>query len=529
MPTIPYSAQVMVKYAADTAAAGTNAGASKAAGGALQPKAPEGAGKPLAARLVTQGAVMRTPTISRGIDQTRGVSRGRRDLEHPLALVKTGQPYWVHVHHCFYTYAFARDTPVEERTSVQQTALEDFYMMDWYCDILRKLARVKDATNAEKNRLMSLKRDDLPYEPKTRALLMQFREVHNVARCEFVDKCWTLDMRLGDKTEPTRSTRLQLEKLIIELFATPRLYRTRLHHLGLTPATFFSPMHWDPLTAANATMDTVVASFVHLGVSEALVDDAYKFGQTWLHDWTYRPVAPPGWTTDKVANLINVTAGRKEPAGFFRAEDDLYPRPPMLAWASSADNVIVFQLSHLQDSELAGIRRQPNSAFQKQLDGGLKLPPHENRNVLRLANPYPAENKACAQQARSGTAPRGGSGMYSGRRGSGMSMPMGRRGRGRGTPCAMAPGPTPLGQGIHPSMTMPNSFAHSNSIMFFDPTRPLLTRTADNQLSLAVRVSIVMGWTPELSSGYIRPLTRLVKCPDVSVATMQSTHCREFP
>ncbi|KAJ7648416.1 hypothetical protein B0H17DRAFT_1148096 [Mycena rosella] len=30
-----------------------------------------------------------------------------------------------------------------------------------------------------------------------------------------------------------------------------------------------------------------------------------------------------------------------------------------------------------------------------------------------------------------------------------------------------------------------------------------------------------MGRTPELSSGSIRPLTCLVKCPDVSVATMQ--------
>ncbi|KAJ7645394.1 hypothetical protein B0H17DRAFT_1148431 [Mycena rosella] len=375
----------MAKYAADTASAGMNAGVGKAAERALQSKAPEGAGKPLAARLSTHGAVIRTPTISRGIDQTRG-AHATTTIHFSNCVVPPPPGLMDEVD----AKGFPADVETWNIHCVQQTALEDFYMMDWYCDILRKLARVKDATNAEKNRLLSLKRDDLPYDPKTRALLMQFREVHDVAGCGFVDKCWTLDLCLvcglallesvsmgnrGDKTEPTRSTRLQLEKLIIELFATPRLYRTRLHHLGLTPATFFSPMHWDPLTAANATMDTVVASFAHLGVSEALVDDAYKFGQTWLHDWTYRPVAPPGWTADEVADLINATAGGKEPNGFFRAEDDLFPRPPTLAWASSADNVIAFQLSHLQHSELAGMRRQPNSAFQKQLDGGLNYRP----------------------------------------------------------------------------------------------------------------------------------------------------------
>ncbi|KAJ7649193.1 hypothetical protein B0H17DRAFT_1215406 [Mycena rosella] len=359
MSALPYSAQVMAKYAADAAATSANAGSSKAAGSAPQPKAPEGMGKPQKAR--------------KHLLPFNSITGFLADVDTwntHWQLVKTGQPYWVHTHRCFYIYAFARNTPAEERTIVQQSALEDFFMMDWYCDLLRKLTRVKDATNAEKNHLMSLKRDDLPYNPKTRALLMQFREVHDVAGCGFVDKCWTLDMRLvrglalleavsmgnrGDKTEPARSTRLKLEKLMIELFTTPRLYRTCLHHLGLAPATFFSPMHWDPLTAANAMMDTVVASFSHMGVSEALVNDAYKFGQTWLHDWTYRLVAPPGWTSDEVTNMINVTAGGNEPAGFFCAEDDLFPRPPTLAWASSADNVIVFQLSHLQHSELSGM------------------------------------------------------------------------------------------------------------------------------------------------------------------------------
>ncbi|KAJ7709671.1 hypothetical protein B0H17DRAFT_1124226 [Mycena rosella] len=400
-------------------------------------------------------------------------------------LVKTGQPYWVLAHRCFFIYVFARDMPAEDRTIVQQLALEEFYMMDWYCDMLRKLAGVKDATNAEKHRLMSLKRDDLPYDPKTRALLMQLREVHDVAGCGFVDKCWTLDMCLvrglallealslgnrGDKTEPYRSIRVRLEKLFIELFATPRLYRTRLHERRLTPATFFTPMHWDPLTAANATMDTVVSSFAHMGVSEAMVDDAFKFGQKWLHDWTYRPVAPPGWTADEVSGLISATAGGKEPAGFFRKEDDLFPRPPTLAWASSADNVIAFQLSHLQHSELSGMRRQPNSVFQKQLDAGLKLYPHENRNVLRLANPFLAENKARVQQSRNTTtAPSGPSTYISGK----------RRGKARVNPRPVAPGPTQLGQGIHPSMIMPDSFTTTQPIVFFDPN----TTAANSALS----------------------------------------------
>ncbi|KAJ7679689.1 hypothetical protein B0H17DRAFT_1206478 [Mycena rosella] len=510
MPAIPYSAQVMAKYAADTVASATMMAESS--------KAAEAATQPLSARLSAPKADIRRDHVARNTNpsmsrpnhhftRTPGVQFANCVVPPPPGLmdevdakgfpadvetwnthwrlVKTGQPYWVLAHRCFFIYAFARDIPAEDRTIVQQLALEEFYMMDWYCDMLRKLAGVKDATNAEKHRLMSLKRDDLPYDPKTRALLMQLREVHDVAGCGFVDKCWTLDMRLvrglallealslgnrGDKTEPYRSIRVRLEKLFIELFATPRLYRTRLHERRLTPATFFTPMHWDPLTAANATMDTVVSSFAHMGVSEAMVDDAFKFGQKWLHDWTYRPVAPPGWTADEVSDLISATAGGKEPAGFFRKEDDLFPRPPTLAWASSADNVIAFQLSHLQHSELSGMRRQPNSVFQKQLDAGLKLYPHENRNVLRLANPFLAENKARVQQSRNTTtAPSGPSTYISGK----------RRGKARVNPRPVAPGPTQLGQGIHPSMIMPDSFTTTQPIVFFDPN----TTAANSALS----------------------------------------------
>ncbi|KAJ7687967.1 hypothetical protein B0H17DRAFT_1135977 [Mycena rosella] len=65
------------------------------------------------------------------------------------------------------------------------------------------------------------------------------------------------------------------------------------------------------------------------------------------------------------------------------------------------------------------------------------------------------------------------------------------------------------------------NFRVCSSYFTWQVFQKLHIHTADNQLSLAVRVSIVMGRTPELSSGYIQPLTRLVKCPDVSVATMQ--------
>ncbi|KAJ7683176.1 hypothetical protein B0H17DRAFT_1205242 [Mycena rosella] len=195
MPAIPYSDQVMAKYAADTASAGMNAGVGKAAERALQSKAPEGAGKPLAARL-NEGRGTATTTIH----------FSNCVVPPPPGLMDEVD-----------AKGFPADVETWNIHCVQQTALEDFYMMDWYCDILRKLARVKDATNAEKNRLLSLKRDDLPYDPKTRALLMQFREVHDVAGCGFVDKCWTLDLCLVCGLALLES----LEKLIIELFATP--------------------------------------------------------------------------------------------------------------------------------------------------------------------------------------------------------------------------------------------------------------------------------------------------------------------
>ncbi|KAJ7701746.1 hypothetical protein B0H17DRAFT_1194968 [Mycena rosella] len=305
--------------------------------------------------------------------------------------------YWVCSHRYFMLWALGRQVPVADQTPAMELAVNEFYMTDWHALLLGKLVHLSDAAFAEKERLLSLKRDELRYDPHEHVLLMQLQESCEVMGCPFVDNCWMLDLRLvhrlsllealsiagqsDEKNAARRAARWRLEKLFIELFATPR---------PLTPAARFVPMRWGEDSLATININVVVTAFAHMGVSVLMIDDTFSFGKKWLQQWTsdkpwMESHAPPGFNANHT--------------------DDLFPRPPVLPWMSSADTAAAFQLANYCHPELAGMRRQPNSVVQAQIDSGMWGNPPENKGVIPRLNPFLPGNKECSKAARIHAAP----------------------------------------------------------------------------------------------------------------------------
>ncbi|KAJ7681729.1 hypothetical protein B0H17DRAFT_1205542 [Mycena rosella] len=296
--------------------------------------------------------------------------------------------YWVLAHRCFMLYAFGLDVPESDRTPAQQKAVEEFFMTDWHADFLSRNARISDTSWAERNRLLALN-----------------------------GITWTM---------------------IPLACIADAAARDRLETLGLTPAPVFTPMRWDENTLSAATLDTVVTCFAHMGVSIAMIDDAFAFGVRWLMDWQARTAPPPVWAEGEVDDLIQASNGMADLAGYFSETEDMFPRPAGLHWMVSVDNIAAFQLSNYRHPELVGMRRQPNSVVQQRIDAGLKGEPPVNCGVIHKYNLFLPETKARI-----------------------------KAGKNRAVPRAMPPGATHHMHGVHPSVQATTTFTQT---ALFDPT-----------------------------------------------------------
>ncbi|KAJ7668001.1 hypothetical protein B0H17DRAFT_1210154 [Mycena rosella] len=281
---------------------------------------------------------------------------------------------------CFMLWVFGRQVPVADRTPAMELAVNEFYMTDWHALLLGKLVRLSDAAFAEKERLLSLKRDKLRYDLHERALLMQLQE-----SCECAGyPSWRRSALQDDQTR--------------------KMQHAAQHDGGwkaLNPAARFVPMCWGEDSLATVNLDVVVTAFAHMGVSVSMIDNAFAFGEKWLQQWSERTSPPPEWTNTEVNSLRQAADGIPRPPGFnANHTDDLFPRPPVLPWMSSADTAAAFQLANYCHPELAGMRRQPNSVVQARIDSGMRGNPPENKGVIPRLNPFLPGNKERSKVAR---------------------------------------------------------------------------------------------------------------------------------
>ncbi|KAJ7654158.1 hypothetical protein B0H17DRAFT_1214483 [Mycena rosella] len=356
----------------------------------------------------------------------------------------------------FMLWAFGRQVPIADRTPAMELAVNEFYMTDWHALLLGKLVCLSDAAFTEKERLLSLKRDELRYNPHEPALLMQLQESHEVTGCPFVDNCWTLDLRLVCGLSLLEA--LSLEKLFIELFATPGLYQAPLTALHLTPAARFVPMHWGEDSLATVNLDLVVTAFAHMGVSVSMIDDTFAFGEKWLQQWSERMSPPPEWTNTEVNSLRQAADGIPRPPGFNASHtNDLFPWSPVLPRMSSADTAAAFQLANYRHPELAGMCRQPNSVVQAWIDSGMRGNPPENKGVIPRLNLFLPGNKECSKAARICTAPVPTAGLLP------SFTPASNQRKGKGHTAAkfLMPGPISHATAVHPASLVALAFAQT--------------------------------------------------------------------
>ncbi|KAJ7632009.1 hypothetical protein B0H17DRAFT_1217649 [Mycena rosella] len=219
-------------------------------------------------------------------------------------------------------------------------------------------------------------------------------------------------------------------------------------------------MRWGEDSLATVNLDVVVTAFAHMGVSVSMIDDAFAFGEKWLQQWSERTSPPPEWTNAEVNSLQQAADGIPRPPGFnANHTDDLFPRPPVLPWMSSADTAAAFQLANYCNPELAGMRRQPNSVVQARIDSGMRGNPPENKGVIPRLNPFLPGNKERSKAARIRAAPVSTAGLPP----SFNPVSNRRKGKGRAAAIFLMPGPVSHATGVHPASLAAFAFAQTVS------------------------------------------------------------------
>ncbi|KAJ6589860.1 hypothetical protein DFH09DRAFT_1074366 [Mycena vulgaris] len=348
------------------------------------------------------------------VTDARGFPADEATWQRTFDLQTSGQ-HWVYALRHFYMWSYGRGVPIAERTAVLQLAVDHYSMPDWTANVLTALGRQGTKNDAAIERFRDLKRSAIGYNPMLLAMLIQYRE-SSQRGCPFVDDSWSLDMRLvrghnlfdilasgPSYTEGgERLHRICLERVIIELMATPRHYQRLLdrdHHavrrkLAIVP--------WTVTSAAQITMDELAEALSNMGVPPDLIDDAFAFAQAWLREIASSGKSSHGWTLEQINNFIDTAYGQDAPVGLQSPARDLLLRHPALLWQTKAENALQYWVSDWRHPELQGMRREPGSDIQRIVNSGQKMrEPPRNLGLLTRLNPYtkarrtPAKPAAC--------------------------------------------------------------------------------------------------------------------------------------
>ncbi|KAF8210625.1 hypothetical protein K438DRAFT_1753264 [Mycena galopus ATCC 62051] len=314
--------------------------------------------------------------------------------------------YYVYALRHFILWLNARAIPMEERTTVQRLAVQQYVMPDWFANTL---SAVGYPTNAVANRearefWKTLRRDDIGYDPTIWVGNMQYRELENERGCRPMDNALTFNMRLGRgynlvaahglespprKPEPasTRAQRVHLDKLLFQVIGTPGLYARRRRELRVPIARTLNVRWWPIRESTNITIVVVVKRLAEGGTLKTIVDDVFGFAQSFVKD---EGKIPKDWSYADMQDILAYADGYTvHPPPLFPAERDPYPVSPFLPSIHEFVNLAKFNMSNWATPELAGLRREPGSEIARKIAtarGLLKAP--KSTGQLDKHNPF---------------------------------------------------------------------------------------------------------------------------------------------
>ncbi|KAJ6625671.1 hypothetical protein B0H10DRAFT_2211943 [Mycena sp. CBHHK59/15] len=246
---------------------------------------------------------------------------------------------WVPSHVLFGNWLVTKETNEAKRTTLQQYALEHWYMPTWQ------------------------RRPVWPATSVDIAEFLQFNEV-DVWGCPYNDACWTLNLHLvrglltfealmplkPDCSMATVAAAYScLQKGLIYNFVDTGFYArtTSINSWVISPNTLLA--RWMHNTTILVNEEEVVYHCAVAGVTPTMMDDCWSFGYQWLA--TSRSLAnpPPGWTADELDDLLVVVGSINTPPGLYDLVLDVFPRAAMMPWKSTANMHLQISSAYRED------------------------------------------------------------------------------------------------------------------------------------------------------------------------------------
>ncbi|KAJ7129968.1 hypothetical protein C8R43DRAFT_957190 [Mycena crocata] len=267
---------------------------------------------------------------------------------------------------------YARNLKPEARSEIQQLSVDEHILPDWLTNVQQAICWRAAPPNLRPTELRKYwehkRRSSISYKPLEFARYMQYRE-EIVPGAPFLDDAWSLNMhnvrgaclyevmgaeRVRNPTAAQSAVRGAIEKAFLALIATPGSYE-------------------QIITMNDITIEDKFETRIWFGVPLSMVDNAHEWAVTYLREIVARPIVDgeiptlaPEWTAQEAIELLALNDGVKPP-------DVVVPltiltRSPLLPWRLMAWNVIQYYLSHWENPDMIGIRREPGSCIQNQID-----------------------------------------------------------------------------------------------------------------------------------------------------------------
>lgn len=333
---------------------------------------------------------------------------------------------WVYGFRHFLIWLFATHMEPEERLPIHNWALAHYQISDWFAETLSAIHRDRENIGKDAAMLDALSRGKLEYNPDLFIKFIQYREIF-LPGAPFLDDAFSVSKRAArganlldvlsiprgkskQASEEERSARGHLERLFVQVFATPGFYESLADDKGWMIADDFKPTPWPLATACDATIEEVVETMTLCGVSIAMNDDAWLYGFNVVQHVMNATKAPVGWTREAAYHLDLINSGGERPPSLDpNPDNEVAPRPPSLAWISKSERTVQFEFYDWYHPIYKQLHREPDSKLQDLVDKGIGC----GRGVVRFnaekfkeMNPWTSRKASEESSTKARTSPR---------------------------------------------------------------------------------------------------------------------------
>lgn len=285
----------------------------------------------------------------------RGMPLKIVDFDAALGFVRTKRQSAI-AHVCLAKWVEAKRTPENSRDAYQTHVLNAYTMPLWHWHQLRGYARQKERVGESHEFWETLQRPQFGDPPTLMAAFLQKTESASPG-CPFLDSYGTLNLRLvrgllfWEKVAYDRKRYASTDSMcgarqkydavanaVINVLVIPMAYRRDISQNAIIIAPEVKLEHWPPEACEDLTDDQVVRRLAAMGVTFEMADDYWAF----FHEYLRRIHEFPrtNWDPDHVAALFEAIVATPDPPAAVSKHGDIFPRPPLLPYASRANNWI---------------------------------------------------------------------------------------------------------------------------------------------------------------------------------------------